>query len=127
MLTLDIADLGSIPAKAATALGCYGHVDVLLNNAGQSYRGEVADTDIDVHVQLMTVNYFGHIALTKGLSFSSLSLLSNTRRRRTHLPLPSQLKYHHKLKIATHTQHFEDAFLGKGNVRLLRSRAWLRC
>ncbi len=66
ILTVDVADLDAIPSKAKTALEFFGHVDILINNAGQSYRGLSSDTELDVHMRLMTVNYFGHVALTKG-------------------------------------------------------------
>ena len=66
ILTLDVANLEVIPSKAQTALSYFGRVDILINNAGQSYRGLGTDTEIDVHMKLMTVNYFGQIALTKG-------------------------------------------------------------
>lgn len=40
-------------------------IDVLVNNAGISSRGSCKSTKIDVHRQLMEVNYFGTIALTR--------------------------------------------------------------
>ena len=48
------------------AIEIHGHVDVLINNGGISYRGTVQDTAIDVHQKLMTVNYFGALTLSKG-------------------------------------------------------------
>ena len=66
ILTLDVANLEVIPSKAQTVLSHFGRVDILINNAGQSFRGLGTDTEIDVHIKLMTVNYFGQIALTKG-------------------------------------------------------------
>ena len=66
ILTLDIGNLEVIPSKAETALSFFGHVDILINNAGQSYRGLGTDTEMEVHMKLMTINYFGQIALAKG-------------------------------------------------------------
>ena len=43
----------------------YGRIDVLINNAGISQRSLAKDTLLDVDRQLMEVNYFGAIALTK--------------------------------------------------------------
>lgn len=45
----------------------HGGVDLLINNAGMSYRGTIADTSMKVHRQMMEVNYFGHVALTTAL------------------------------------------------------------
>lgn len=44
-------------------------VDVLISNAGISQRGTIEDTIIDVHHNLMDVNYFGQVNLVKGLKF----------------------------------------------------------
>ncbi|CAB3400635.1 unnamed protein product [Caenorhabditis bovis] len=40
-------------------------IDILINNAGLSMRGSVADTPIEVHRQVMNVNFFGHVAVTR--------------------------------------------------------------
>lgn len=66
VLQLDLADLPGLKKKAEEVLRMHGQVDILINNGGISYRGEVAGTDIDVDQRLMLVNYFGQIALTKG-------------------------------------------------------------
>ena len=70
VLELDIADLKSVPDKLKAVLARVGgSIDILINNAGQSYRGEAANTLIDVDLKLMLVNYFGHVAVTKGKLF----------------------------------------------------------
>ena len=43
----------------------FGRIDVLLNNAGISQRSLAKDTLLEVERQLMEINYFGVIALTK--------------------------------------------------------------
>ncbi|XP_064478972.1 dehydrogenase/reductase SDR family protein 7-like isoform X2 [Ornithodoros turicata] len=67
ILELDLADLKAIPAKAEEALGIHGRIDILINNGGISTRGDVLETDIQVHVKVMMVNYFGQVALTKAI------------------------------------------------------------
>jgi len=42
-------------------------IDVLINNAGISVRGDCMSTTMDVHRRLMEVNYFGHVHLTQKL------------------------------------------------------------
>lgn len=44
----------------------HGKIDILINNAGISYRGEVVNTNMDVDIKVMFTNYFAQIALTKG-------------------------------------------------------------
>lgn len=51
---------------AAQIVQCFGHVDILINNAGISYRGAIQDTAVDVDRKVMETNYFGPVALTKG-------------------------------------------------------------
>ncbi|RUO22627.1 short chain dehydrogenase [Aliidiomarina iranensis] len=42
-------------------------IDVLINNAGVSQRSAVLDTDLSVYRQLMEIDYFSVIALTKSV------------------------------------------------------------
>ncbi|XP_076365686.1 dehydrogenase/reductase SDR family protein 7-like isoform X2 [Tachypleus tridentatus] len=65
ILPMDLNELKDIPTKAEEALSAFGKIDILINNGGISYRGEITKTSLDVDVKLMVVNYFGHIALTK--------------------------------------------------------------
>ncbi|KAL6052340.1 hypothetical protein STEG23_014453 [Scotinomys teguina] len=79
MVTFDLADPGTIAAGAAEILQCFGYVDILINNAGVSYRGAISDTVVDVDRRVMEVNYFGPVALTKAL------LPSMVKRKRGHI------------------------------------------
>ncbi|XP_015442111.1 dehydrogenase/reductase SDR family member 7B isoform X5 [Pteropus alecto] len=65
IVTFDLADPGAIVAATAKILQCFGYVDVLINNAGISYRGAIIDTTTDVDKRVMETNYFGPVALTK--------------------------------------------------------------
>ncbi|XP_040856642.1 dehydrogenase/reductase SDR family member 7B-like [Ochotona curzoniae] len=66
-VTFDLADPGAIAVAAAQIVQCFGHVDILINNAGISYRGAIQDTAVDVDRKVMETNYFGPVALTKAL------------------------------------------------------------
>uniref|UniRef100_A0A673GPW5 Dehydrogenase/reductase SDR family member 7B n=1 Tax=Sinocyclocheilus rhinocerous TaxID=307959 RepID=A0A673GPW5_9TELE len=52
---------------AEEILKCHGHVDVLINNAGISYRGNILDTHVSVQRDVMETNYFGPVALTQAI------------------------------------------------------------
>ncbi|KAG0718551.1 Dehydrogenase/reductase SDR family protein 7-like [Chionoecetes opilio] len=67
IIKLDLEDLNSIPAVVEEIVASHGSIDILINNAGMSYRGVAAETDISVDIRLMVVNYFGHVALTKAI------------------------------------------------------------
>ncbi|VDK81305.1 unnamed protein product [Onchocerca ochengi] len=62
---LDISDPNGTAELVSLAVN--QRIDVLVNNAGLSMRGSCRDTSMDVHRQVMEVNYFGHIAITKAL------------------------------------------------------------
>lgn len=67
VVQLDISDLKSLPEKIAYIEGTFGHIDVLINNAGISVRADVVSMAVDLDVQVMLVNYFGAVALTKAV------------------------------------------------------------
>ncbi|XP_045634101.1 dehydrogenase/reductase SDR family member 7B isoform X5 [Ursus americanus] len=79
-------DPGAIVAATAEILQCFGHVDVLINNAGISYRGAIVDTTTDVDKKVMETNYFGPVALTKAL------LPSMIKRRQGHIVAISSIQ-----------------------------------
>lgn len=68
IVTFDLADRHTVDRAAEEILKCYGHVDVLINNAGISFRGKILDTSVSVQRDVMETNYFGPIALTQGQS-----------------------------------------------------------
>jgi dehydrogenase/reductase SDR family member 7B len=67
ILPLDLTDTGSLGAKAATALGMAGHIDILMNNGGVSQRSLVMETSLEVDRRIMETNFFGTVALTKAV------------------------------------------------------------
>ncbi|XP_060883152.1 LOW QUALITY PROTEIN: dehydrogenase/reductase SDR family member 7B [Labrus mixtus] len=85
-VTFDLADADSVDGAAEEILKCYGHVDVLINNAGISYRGNILDTHTSVHRDVMETNYFGPVALTQAL------LPSMVRQRSGHIVVISSVQ-----------------------------------
>lgn len=67
VLPLDLSDLNALPEKIAKVLEIFDRIDILINNGGISYRGNVLTTSVDVDIKLMLVNYFGQVALTKAV------------------------------------------------------------
>lgn len=67
IVPLDLADLERLPEKVEYILNKCDHVDILINNGGVSLRSDAINVKSEVDVQLMYVNYFGAVTLTKGI------------------------------------------------------------
>lgn len=65
VMTLDVTDLKSLKKTAEKALNIHGHVDILVNNSGIYYDGEVVNTKHEDDMKVMMTNYFGTVELTK--------------------------------------------------------------
>jgi NAD(P)-dependent dehydrogenase (short-subunit alcohol dehydrogenase family) len=61
---VDVSNQKQVDAMAADVLAKHGHLDVLVNNAGIGYMGEIADTPMSVWRKLMEVNFWGPLHLT---------------------------------------------------------------
>ncbi|KAM3598222.1 uncharacterized protein V6R79_015232 [Siganus canaliculatus] len=86
IVVFDLTNRDTLDRAAEEILKCYGQVDVLINNAGISYRGNILDTDISVQRDVMEANYFGPIALTQAL------LPSMVQRRSGHIVVISSVQ-----------------------------------
>ncbi len=64
-LPLDMTDLPSLASKAQEAIAAFGEIDMVFQNAGISSRSLCLDTPTDVHRQVMEINYFSVIHLTR--------------------------------------------------------------
>ena len=67
VLPMDMTDEAHLPAHVQTVLNHFGQINYVFQNAGITQRGTVAETKFDVYRQLMEVNYFGVVALTKAV------------------------------------------------------------
>ena len=63
----DLAIAADRRRIAAEAVDAFGHVDVLVNNAGFGYLGPVSVMDVDVIRRLVEVNLLAPIELTRSL------------------------------------------------------------
>lgn len=69
VIPMDVSDLNTLPEKISQVEKTFGHIDILINNAGISVRAEAVSMAVDLDVQVMLVNYFGAVAVTKGFFF----------------------------------------------------------
>ena len=70
-----------------STLKVFGHIDILINNAGISMRALVKDVDVDVMRRVMDVNFFGAVYCTK------FALPSITQRKGTIVGISSVAGY----------------------------------
>lgn len=67
VLVYDLADIHHAEAITEKAIALYGKIDLIIHNAGISQRSLAIETNLAVDRQLMEINYFGTLALTKAL------------------------------------------------------------
>lgn len=67
-MKLDLGNTDHIADFAREVHDKCGKIDILVNNGGIAFRGTVLETEIDVTKQIMNINFFGTVALTKGQS-----------------------------------------------------------
>lgn len=68
VIPLDVSDQDAIPKAVEEVISSFGAIDILINNAGISQRELALNTQLSVDRQIMDVNYFGTIALTKAVA-----------------------------------------------------------
>lgn len=67
MLPCDVTHFEKNAAVAQKAIAFQGRIDILINNAGISQRALAQETKLTVDQQIMNVNYFGSISITKAI------------------------------------------------------------
>ncbi len=67
VLPLDLSDSSNFDDLVKRVLKKYGRIDALFNNGGISQRSEAGKTSLEIDREIMEVNYFGNIALTKAV------------------------------------------------------------
>jgi short-subunit dehydrogenase len=64
---LDLSNPAQLEDVAKNVLDTFGHVDFLVNNGGISQRSFVIETPVSVDRQIMEVDYFSGVILSKSL------------------------------------------------------------
>lgn len=65
LLRLDVADEASIADAVAQAIACFGHVDIVLNNAGYGMLGTLEETTSEEFRTCVETNFFGTVFVCK--------------------------------------------------------------
>jgi short-subunit dehydrogenase len=67
ILPIDLAQANTLQLSTEAAIQLFGHIDILINNGGISQRSLAKETLLAVDREVMEIDYFGTIALTKYL------------------------------------------------------------
>jgi short-subunit dehydrogenase len=67
VVQVDLAETSNVGLLAQQIVAHYERIDVLINNGGISQRATAYDTTMDVNRQILEVNFFGNIAMTKAV------------------------------------------------------------
>jgi short-subunit dehydrogenase len=67
ILPFDLSDTKNASGLTAKVINKFGRIDILINNGGYSQRSEAIATSLEIDRQLMEVNYFSYVALTKAV------------------------------------------------------------
>ncbi|HXC97148.1 MAG TPA: oxidoreductase [Edaphobacter sp.] len=66
-LTLDVTDPGQVDSAATQAIAQFGHVDVLVNNAGYGVAGAIEEVSEAEEMPMFETNLFGLLRVTRAL------------------------------------------------------------
>ncbi len=64
---LDVTNAGEIEMAVGKALQHFGHIDVLVNNAGIGYFGAIEESEEDQVRRMFEINFWGLAAVTKAV------------------------------------------------------------
>jgi short-subunit dehydrogenase len=67
ILPFDLKDTSNASGLTAQVINKFGRIDILINNGGMSQRSEAIETLINIDRDLMEINYFAPVALTKAV------------------------------------------------------------
>jgi len=67
ILPLDLMDSASLETKTKSAIASFGHIDIIVNNAGITQRSLVIETSMETQRRVMELDYFSYVELTRHL------------------------------------------------------------
>lgn len=76
ILNLDLNNMQSLPYKVDEAWNIFGKIDILINSGGVSQRGLGLNTSLKTELEIMNVNFWGSVVLSKALINKMIPLKS---------------------------------------------------
>ncbi|NIJ53293.1 SDR family oxidoreductase [Dyadobacter arcticus] len=67
ILPMDVTEFENAESAATQVISRFERIDIMVHNAGVSQRSYIRDTSLEVYQQLMNVDFFSTVALTKAV------------------------------------------------------------
>lgn len=67
VMAMDLFKIEDFPIAVEQVVGHFGRIDMLINNAGISQRALTREADLGIDRQVMELNFFSPVALTKAV------------------------------------------------------------
>jgi short-subunit dehydrogenase len=67
VLPMDVTKFEAAPEAASQVIARFQRIDIMVHNAGVSQRSYIRDTSLEVYQQLMNIDFFSTVALTKAV------------------------------------------------------------
>lgn len=67
VLPMDVTQFDQAKPACDQVIAYFGRIDIMVHNAGVSQRSYIRDTDLEVYLSLMNVNFFSTVAITKAV------------------------------------------------------------
>lgn len=67
VLPMDVTQLDQAKPAAEKVIAHFERIDIMVHNAGVSQRSYINDTELEVYQNLMNVNFFSTVAITKAV------------------------------------------------------------
>ena len=67
IIPMDVTDFNKAQPAADLIMKTFGHIDIMVHNAGISQRSYIKDTDLDVYRKIMDVDFYSTVAITKAV------------------------------------------------------------
>ena len=67
VIFIDMLDSQALVMSVDKAINSFGHLDILINNAGISHRSVVNETDVAFDRKIMEIDFFSYLILSKNI------------------------------------------------------------
>ena len=67
ILPMDVTEFDKAQTAAELIIKTFNRIDIMVHNAGVSQRSYIKDTEMDVYLKIMNIDFFSTVAITKAI------------------------------------------------------------